>query len=498
MLRRLTRAFVLLLLLSSFLRAQELEEMVNITFVADVRLFAVMSAINAGGFDYESSGSMHPVRRAVRENLRLLDAALLQRLHDFYIAHHAAETPQREISSYTSLALLLSGPPAFEITVPMKDLPDEVRHVLGFEQILPALYEKANIAELWLEVRPEYLAEIEKYKPVVRQSVIQSQQYLRTESRVTLDRQIVFIPDLMSAHGISNSRIVKNLYYLIVGPAEDPERNLRNVRHEYLHFLLDPVIEKNGLAIIQQQEVLQLLASRPELMEKFSKDLKLLNTESMIEAVQLRIERPQDAAAHLARQYAAGNVLVYHYYEQLEDFEKSTSTFPEYFPSIIQAFNLKQEMERRDRLAEENEKLRQQREQRAEQSRLQSERMETLQRINALLQEKKFEEAEKLLLALKEEDPADPNILFNLGQIEMQRENLAGAENYFKGVATHPQAPAWLAARGKVQLATVYLMADRLAEARELLRQVAQSSGDDLRGSREEAIRRLAALPADR
>ena len=488
------RALFLSLLLSPLLAAQQLQDLVNIDFVADVRLFTVMSAINAGGFDYEAGPLMHPVRGRVRDKLKSLNPELARRLRDFYVAHHAPNTPQREIAGYTSLALLLSDPPRFEITLPPPDIPSDVREVIGFEQVLPPFYQEAGLEQLWSEVRPEYEAEIEKYKPVVLQSVLQSQQYLRTETRMALDRQILFMPDLMSAYGLSNSRIVKNLYYLIVGPADSPEKNLHNVRHEYLHFLLDPIMEKNGLAIVQQQEVLKLIEDRPEVLERFGKDLRLLNTESLIEAVQLRIEQPQDIQAQLSQLYVAGNVLIYHYYEQLEEFEKATISFPEYLPSVIQAFSLKREAARRERLSAERAAVRQKQEQEAQRARDQAERSDMLGQVGLLLQKKDHAAAERLLLALRGKKPDDPPVLFSLGQIELQKQNPAAAEAFLKKVIDHPAAPPWMGAWSRVYLARAYLMLDRLGDARDQLRQVTELSGD-LRGAAEEAGKRLADLP---
>ncbi len=494
MLRCFTAILCITLALPALTQAQDLSGVVNINFVTDLRLFTLMSAINAGGFDYEGGASMHPVRRQVRQKLNSLDPLLLQRLHDFYVAHHVADNPQREMARYTSLALLLSDPPRFEITLPPKDIPVEVQEVLGFEQILPTFYQQSGLEQLWLEVRPQYLAEIEKYKPVARQSISQALQYLRTEARIVMDRQIFFIPDLMSSHGITNSRIVGNLYYLVVGPAETPEKNLRNIRHEYLHFLLDPLIEKNGMALIQQQEVLQLLNDRPELLAKFRKDLKLLNTESLIEAVQLRIDRPADVRGELAQQYADGNILVYHYYEKLQDFEKASVSFPEYLPSIIQAFDLKREQQRKEWYVAESETLRSQREEQSQQLKARTEWMRQLERANTLLQQKQFDEAEKALLAMKEQKPKDAAVLFGLGQIELRRQNADAAESYFKGVIVQGDAPAWMVAWSRLHLATVYMATDRVPEARAALQQVAGLSGD-LKGARDEAKKRLASLP---
>src|SRR5713226_7882902 len=97
MLRSLCGILALVFAVASPAQGQDLSGVVNINFVTDFRLFVVMSAINAGGFDYEAGVSMHPVRRQVREKLKSFDPLLLQRLHDFYVAHHVADNAEREI-----------------------------------------------------------------------------------------------------------------------------------------------------------------------------------------------------------------------------------------------------------------------------------------------------------------------------------------------------------------------------------------------------------------
>ncbi|MEE8587276.1 MAG: hypothetical protein V3T83_20745, partial [Acidobacteriota bacterium] len=91
MTRHLFKASViaaLVLQLGSFLLAQSRQaappsdqdptRLANIEFKEDVRVFTVMAAINAAGFDYEAKGrQMSDVRRSVRQALKGLDSGLL-------------------------------------------------------------------------------------------------------------------------------------------------------------------------------------------------------------------------------------------------------------------------------------------------------------------------------------------------------------------------------------------------------------------------------------
>ena len=103
----------------------ELEDLVNITFKNDARVFAVMAALNAAGFDYERSGrTLSAERQAVRKHLEGIDADLVLRLQTYYKSHRRYRDEGRESADYISLALLLSD-------VPDLAFPEETGHTAG-------------------------------------------------------------------------------------------------------------------------------------------------------------------------------------------------------------------------------------------------------------------------------------------------------------------------------------------------------------------------------
>ena len=89
-------------------RAQALEGLVNIRFQLDPRVFGVMAAANAAGFDLDA-GEVAPgsVRARVRERLTRLDPGLRARLGEFYAARDPEHDPLRQQSKYVSFALLV-------------------------------------------------------------------------------------------------------------------------------------------------------------------------------------------------------------------------------------------------------------------------------------------------------------------------------------------------------------------------------------------------------
>jgi hypothetical protein len=74
-----------------------LEDLVNITFKNDARVFAVMAALNVAGFDYERSGKNYsPEREWVRRRLEGVDPDLALRLENFYREHRRYRDEVRE------------------------------------------------------------------------------------------------------------------------------------------------------------------------------------------------------------------------------------------------------------------------------------------------------------------------------------------------------------------------------------------------------------------
>src|SRR5437773_2658316 len=134
---------------------------------------------------------------------------------------------------YLILLLTIAAPPA-----------KPAQLIDGFESLVRETWEKGDLAGLWNTIRPFYLQEIEIYRPLIRGTILECLRYLRTEARVALDRQVIFTPDLLNGYGIVNARNIGDNYYLLVGPSRLSPRPTRGIRHEYLHFMVDPLMAK--------------------------------------------------------------------------------------------------------------------------------------------------------------------------------------------------------------------------------------------------------------
>src|ERR1700712_1074832 len=82
---------------------------------SDLRLFTLMTALNAAGFDVELGAQYHPVRVAARNLGKQLDAGLVERLRDFYKAQKRDQSDDAQLSKYISLAVSLTDAPEFKV-----------------------------------------------------------------------------------------------------------------------------------------------------------------------------------------------------------------------------------------------------------------------------------------------------------------------------------------------------------------------------------------------
>ncbi len=104
MFQQIGRTGVLIFILSSVVHAQPTAPVV---INSDLRLFAMMTALNAAGFDVEVGQQYHPVRAVARSLAKQLDPDLISRLQEFYKDHKNGQPDDAQLSKYISLALNL-------------------------------------------------------------------------------------------------------------------------------------------------------------------------------------------------------------------------------------------------------------------------------------------------------------------------------------------------------------------------------------------------------
>lgn len=473
----------------------DLHNLDNIEFRNDIRIFAVMAALNAAGFDYETAGSeMSPIRQKIRTHLEGLDTLLLQRLRSFFINHRVEGDESKQQAAYISLALLLSDPNTLILELEDTEIPEDVWQIRRFEPLVRALHGAANIKSLWDTYKSNYSGELASYRPVMQEVVRQTLSYFKTPQRVSLDRQIILIPDLLNASNVVNARNFENVYYIVVGPTDNPSNNHRQLQHEYLHFLIDPLVEKFGAILLRQDSLLTLAQSQPNLDKQFQNKFLLIVTESLIESILLRLHPPQDLDGEFVRLFREGFILTPHFHRGLADYEKNDLiSLPVYMETLFQSITPTiVERDRGNVVGLEESKKQQAADtlaahQRALEESQRKNRIHSLLReAGILLSQAGHNQANEKLRELLELDPDNGNAFFYLAQIASQQQQFEEAAKYYDRATQSEDTEAWVRAWSRLRLGKYLAFGRQFGKARSHFDAVLKMEGD-LQGAREEA-----------
>lgn len=483
-------------------QAAHLEDIVNIDLRTDVRLFTVMAALNAAGYDYELPGQeMSRVRMQIRNHLRDLDPALVSRLHDFYRAHRGSD-PVETQAAFTSFALLLSGPPQFELALDLEHMPPGTEHLAGFELLLSEFYRAAQIDSLWSRFQQAHGEELIAYRPVLMRVIRDTLEYLRMPPRVVLDRRIVLMSDLLSHHDVVNARNLQKVYYMMVGPTRDPAANYLQLQHEYLHFILDPMVDKFGPEIFTDEKIFEIVHDQPELSDQYRQQMSVVTTESLIEALQLRLHSTSDLDEALATRFRQGLVLTPYFYELLESFEEDgEERFAAFLEEALEDLSSRRVENDAEEIARIEAELAQRRAAELNQELQRQHQAETGARITRLLNEagrltadKQVSQARAKLNELQELDPDNPRADFYLAQLANQEGDYEAAFRYYQKASRSPEAEPWVKAWAILRVGRYLASQGKFAEARAHFEEVLRMEGD-LQGAQDMARESLVHLP---
>ena len=340
-----SKVFGALIVSASLLPVVGLCQQGSVNLDSNEQVFCVLAAINAAGYDAGlGTETGNNTREEVRGALSRRNAPVLSDLRKFYTTHQVTNDAGATLGEYVSLALLLGPPPKFSFTVPEADLPPDANDVKGLVPLLRRFYGEANLSDLWALVRPRYEHALEAYSDKVRSSVTMADAYLRFPSGAYLGRKYDIYLSLLGAPEQVQARIYGSNYYLVITPSKQPK--IAEIRHQYLHFLLDPLAVKYA-AEIHQKAPLQAIARRaPSLGTDFKEDFSLLVTECLIRAVELRMDRPAKPDQNVAEFTASGLILLPYFYSALADYQRQETSISVFCKQMILEIDPKAEMQR--------------------------------------------------------------------------------------------------------------------------------------------------------
>jgi len=325
----------------------------QITLDTNETLFTVLTAMNACGYDEELNVS-DPVRLNVRaevdQHLRVSDEAqtIANDMCEFYRAHTGPDSG-RDLAHFVSLALYLEGPPHFLPKVKEDQLPPDAAAIAGFAALLERFYDKAGIHAIWERHKAQIAALTDRYHEPLSKMLFDTEIYLKLPSAGYLGRAFTIYVDVMAAPGQTNARNYGTDYYVVISPVGNSLK-MDQIRHTYLHYLLDPQAAKYPTSVKRLEPLLESVKSAP-MDDVFKTDMSLLVIESLIRAVEARTagtkktlegERIQAVDDAMAQ----GFILTRYFYDALIAFEKDPAGIRSAFQEMLDKIDVKREARR--------------------------------------------------------------------------------------------------------------------------------------------------------
>lgn len=309
----------------------------------NVTLFTVLAAINAAGYDAElDSPSNHPLRKAVREAVRARKPASLARMKQLFEARRAWNW-NAELSQYISFALSVEGPPDFKPRFSPNRMPPDTVALEGLSPVLAEFYREAGIEELWRQSQPAIEEAVERYHAPISKAIFDANVYLRNPLSGMAGRRFQVIVDLLGAPNQVHTRSFADDYFVVV--THGPRERVEEIRHAYLHYLLDPLAIRYQQHLEPKKGLGDLAHGSPLLNEGYKNDFVLLAGMSLVKAVEARIDRGL-GVRHVEQAMREGFVLTAYFYEALGQYEKQEQALRLYLPAMIDAIDVRREDER--------------------------------------------------------------------------------------------------------------------------------------------------------
>jgi tetratricopeptide (TPR) repeat protein len=443
-------------------------------------LFSVLTAINTCGYDQEL-GVSDPLRSKVRsamararQNVPGADEAT-QAMCQYYEEHRPPDN-SRGLSEYVSLALYLNPAPNLTAKVKDADLPPDAVAVLGILPLLQKFYEKAGLHGIWEDNVQAISALTERYHEALAKMLFDTEIYLKLPSASRLGREFTVYVDPMGAPGQANARNYGSDYYVVISPGPGASLKMDQIRHTYLHYLLDPLALKYP-ASIKRLEPLQVAVKAAPMDEGFKSDMSLLVTECFIRAIEARMAGSGKASEteRLKLVDSAGDqgfILTAYFYEALAKFEKDPAGLREAYGDLVNNIDVRKEQKRASQITFASTST-------PELLQLAQPKSNLLVTAEQRLSAGDSAAAQKLAQQALEEKNEDPGrALFILAEVATHNSDMQGARNYFERaiqVAHEPKVVAW----SHIYLGRIFdLQADRAAALDHY--RAAQSAGTGL------------------
>jgi tetratricopeptide (TPR) repeat protein len=289
-----------------------------------------------------------------------------------YIAQHRITGGERDISQYISLALYLTPPPELETSVDLTEMPPDSTQVVEIVPLLKDFVDAVDLHGIWLALHHVYDEEQDKLHESLSKMIVSTDLYLKMPANTYDGRRfVVVVEPQLSPHTV-NARIYGTDFVVVVSPSNGQIR-MNDVRHTYLHYMIEPLLTARANAIDRMQPILKEIRGAP-LEFRYRNDTVPLNIECLIKAIEARtmdtgvpeykipagvdrsdipkyeherqlyqqkVEAIKLAAVH--HDMTQGFVLTQYFYDQLIQFEKDPASLRDTIGVMVYSMDVDQQ-----------------------------------------------------------------------------------------------------------------------------------------------------------
>jgi hypothetical protein len=309
------------------------------------QLFDVMCALWAAGYNTEANvGSLPPEWAAIAEKMMKMQGPATEALRAYY-KDHEHNNRGTTLSRYISFAMVAGPPPTFEYTVRQEEIPPDVMVLEDFDQVLSKFYTEAQLDLLWGQVLPSYSPLVARLQGPFTKIVLDTTGYLREVLRSDNPQTFTVYVEPLTGPNL-NFRTYADHYVVVQGGGEDLK--LDQLRHAFLHFLVDSLPLHFDAAIVSSRPLLKIAAAAPRLPAEYRGDFTGLYAECLIRAIEIELDHMAGdrRASAISDAEANGFILVRPLVTQLDKFQTAEPSMQIYFPEMAAAINVGDETRR--------------------------------------------------------------------------------------------------------------------------------------------------------
>jgi tetratricopeptide (TPR) repeat protein len=351
----------------------------TVSLVSSEPVFVMAAALNACGYD-EGLEESSPVRKKIRDevNQALANSEDARNKRDkvcLYIAQHRMTGSERDIAQYISLALYLTPPPELEISDDLAEMPPDSTQVAEIVPLLKDFVAAVDLHGIWLATHRTYDEEADKLHDPLTKMIVGTNLYLKMPASTYAGRRFVVVFEPQFSPHMVNARVYGTDYVVVVSPVNGQIR-MNDVRHTYLHYMIEPLLLARANAVDRMQPILKEVRDSP-LEFRYRSDTVPLTIECLIKAIEARtmdtgvpsykipagVDRSElpryqhelqvyqqkvDAVrqATVNHDLTQGFVLTQYFYDQLIPFEKDPASLSDTIGEMVYSMDVDQQVHR--------------------------------------------------------------------------------------------------------------------------------------------------------